>query len=114
MTRPRDAAELLCSVLALPRYRRRWVRHVRRMAPSASVHHAAVAEVIVRHLVESGELDGNAPRPARTYKDLVGRALTGRTLSCATLQLFVDAFEIEDELADRLWSTLLGDRVRSG
>src|SRR5690606_5739733 len=59
MTRPCDAAELLCSVLSLPRYRRRWLRHVRRMAPDASVHHAAVAEVIVRHLVESGELDGN-------------------------------------------------------
>lgn len=114
MTRPHDAAELLRSVLALPRYRRRWLRHVRRMAPTASVHHAAVAQVIVRHLVETGELQEDSPRPARTYKDLVGRALTGHTLSFATLQLFVDAFDIEDPLADRLWAALLGDRVHSG
>ncbi|WP_431473486.1 hypothetical protein [Ornithinimicrobium sp. W1665] len=114
MTRPHDAAELLCSVLARPRYRRRWLRHVRRMAPTASVHHAAVAEVIVRHLVATGELAEGSARSARTYKDLVGGALTGRTFSCTTLQLFVDAFEIEDELAEALWDALLGERARSG
>jgi hypothetical protein len=46
----------------------------------------------------------------RELKDRVARALTGEVLSAQTLRYFIEAFQMNDVDADRLWSLLIGTR----
>ena len=63
----------------------------------------AVAQVLARHLWSHPRVTGDADALPRQLKDTVARALSGALLRRPTLALFIDAFEISGEHADRLW-----------
>lgn len=99
----RAAAGYLRELLARPGgYRRLWEQHVVR-ARRDDINQLAVAEVLARHL--SCHPRGPADTNARPYqlKDTVSRVLSGRLLSRSTLALFIQAFGLARDEADRLW-----------
>jgi hypothetical protein len=91
-------------------YRHLWEQHVVR-ARRGNINQLAVAEVLARHLA------GNPRRPADEHarpmqlKDTVSRVLSARLLSRSTLRLFIDAFGIAEDDADRLWQLWEGIRA---
>jgi hypothetical protein len=93
----------LRQLLAAPPYRKMWERHVRHRR-SGDISQAAVARVIAEHLLDSGERPFEAGDLDRQLKDRVARALSGRSLSGATLQWIIDAFDISNTEAAALWS----------
>lgn len=102
------AAAYLRKLLVQPgEYRARWQRHATRWQ-SDGLNQAAIAHVIARHIWETGERDERADLP-RELKDRVARSLRGEVLTPVTLRLFIDAFEIQESDAARLWA-LLGQR----
>jgi hypothetical protein len=62
----------------------------------------AVAQVLAQYLWSHPRATGDADALPRQLKDTVARALSGALLSRATLTLFIDAFGISGEHADRL------------
>jgi hypothetical protein len=102
------AAQRLTTLLAEPRYRRRWQPYssVRR----GELSRAAVAAVLDGHLVETGEVGWD--HQPRSLENRVGRALNGDRLSDATLELFIAAFEMTEEHADELRALLGGRSLR--
>ena len=104
---PFAAAYLRQLLLVSGPYRRAWQRYAfrwRRGDPG-EINQAAVAAVLARHLWEIGEADDQQALP-RGMKDRVARALRGEVLSPRTLRLFIDAFDISDVEASRLWMLL--------
>lgn len=91
-------------------YRHLWEQHVVR-ARRGNINQLAVAEVLARYL------SGNPRRPADEHarpmqlKDTVSRVLSGRLLSRSTLRLFIDAFGIAEDEAERLWQLWEGIRA---
>jgi hypothetical protein len=83
-------------------YRRLWEREVVRSRPG-EITQLAVAQVLARYLWSHPRATGDVDALPRQLKDTVARALSGALLSRPTLTLFIDAFEISDEHADRLW-----------
>jgi hypothetical protein len=62
----------------------------------------AVAEVLARYLWSYPRVPGDADVLPHQLKDTVSRALSGRLLSRSALSLFIDAFGLSDQEADRL------------
>jgi len=83
-------------------YRRLWEREVVRSRPG-EITQLAVAQVLARYLWSHPRATGDVGALPRQLKDTVARALSGTLLSRPTLTLFIDAFEISGEHADRLW-----------
>ncbi len=99
----RAAARFLHELLAQQGpYRRLWERDVVRSRP-ADINQLAVAQVLARYLWNHPRATGDADALPRQLKDTVARALSGALLSRPTLTLFIDAFGISTEHADRLW-----------
>lgn len=100
-------AGLLCQLLREePAYRRRWTRHTR--SPGRGVHQGAVAHVLAEHLRDTGAEPAADDALPRRLKDVVSRALSGKTLSLRVLNLFVDAFDMDEATAERLRELLSG------
>jgi hypothetical protein len=83
-------------------YRRLWEQHVVR-ARAGEITQLAVAEVLARYLWSYPRVPGDADVLPHQLKDTVSRALSGRLLSRSALSLFIDAFGLSDQEADRLW-----------
>jgi hypothetical protein len=112
------AARRLGELLAVrPDYRRLWEEQTRKDQPEQDrgpgVQQAAVARVLVAHLLATGQIRPERTR-ARRLKDLVGRALSGRVLSVRTLELFVGAFAMSTADAEELRGLLDNGRARRG
>jgi hypothetical protein len=98
----RAAASYLRAILTQQGpYRRLWEQHVLR-ARSDQITQLAVAEVLARYLWSHPRVAGDEDVLPRQLKDTVARALSGALLSQPTLNLFIEAFGISDEDADRL------------
>lgn len=91
----RQAHQLRTLLRHDPRLRRIWMRHVRRHR-SQDIHQAAVAHVLAVYLWDIGEVSERDQQLPRRLKDCVARALTGRCLGPRVLQLFIDAFGMDD------------------
>ena len=99
----RAAARYLRELLAQQgQYRRLWEQHVVRSRPG-EITQLAVAQVLARYLWSHPRATGDEDALPRQLKDTVARALSGALLSRPTLALFIDAFGISGEHADRLW-----------
>jgi hypothetical protein len=99
----RAAASYLRELLQRPGpYRRLWEQHVVRARPG-EITQLAVAEVLARRLWSYPRVPGDADVLPHQLKDTVSRALSGRLLSRSALALFIDAFGLSDQEADRLW-----------
>src|ERR1700683_1523105 len=97
------AAEHLHELLLRPgRLRRTWERYAERTR-QGQVNQLAVAEVLARYLWQHPRRRGDDDLLPRQLKDMAGRALSGRVLSRATLELFIDAFALPDAEQDQLW-----------
>jgi hypothetical protein len=97
------AGRYLRELLLRPgRYRQLWESHAQRSRPGA-INHLAVADVLAQHLWESPRAGGHSDVLPHQLKDTVGRALSGKVLSRATLSLFVDAFGFSGQEQERLW-----------
>jgi hypothetical protein len=97
------AAEYLRELLLRQgRYRAQWERLADRIR-AGRINHLAVAEVLAQHLWNAPRESGDADVLPRQLKDTVGRALSGRLLSRATLALFIEAFGLSGLEEDRLW-----------
>lgn len=97
------AAEYLRELLLRPgRPRRAWEQYAERTR-HGQVNQLAVAEVLARHLWRHPRRPGDGDLLPRQLKDTAARALSGRLLSRATLELFMDAFALPDAERDQLW-----------
>lgn len=107
------AATYLRELLLRPgRPRRTWEQFSER-ARANSVNQLAVAEVLARHLWLHPRKAGDDDLLARQLKDTVARALSGKLLTRATLELFMDAFSLPEAERDHLWQLWEGSpRVR--
>jgi hypothetical protein len=104
----RAAATYLHQLLLRPgSYRRMWAQNAIRDRPG-EVNQLAVAEVLARRLWNYPRARGDADVLPRQLKDTVSRALSGRLLSRSTLSLFIEAFGLDDDEADRLWRLWAG------
>jgi hypothetical protein len=92
-----------------PTYRRRW--RARSDRSSGLLNQAAVAKVIELHLWDLGDLSETDNSIARTLKDRVSRALTGKVLSPETLTWIIDAFDMTQSDKDRLWEIFSGKEI---
>src|SRR5260221_6104169 len=102
------AAEYLREVLLRPgRPRRTWEQYAERTR-QGQVNQLAVAEVLARHLWRHPRRAGDGDLLARQLKDTASRALSGRLLSRATLELFMDAFALPHTEQGQLWRLLEG------
>src|ERR1700753_1524499 len=107
------ASESLRELLLRPgRPRRTWEQYAERTRPG-QVNQLAVAEVLARHLWWHPRRQRDGDLLPRQLKDTAARALSGRLLSRATLELFIDAFALPDAEQDQLWRLWEGSpRVR--
>jgi hypothetical protein len=107
------AAEYLRELLLRPgRPRRTWERYAERTR-HGQINQLAVAEVLARHLWWHPRRSGDGDLLPRQLKDTTARALSGRLLSRATLELFIDAFALPEAEQDQLWRLWEGSpRVR--
>lgn len=99
-------AELLHQILLEdPRRRRVWRPHVRRQsAGAATLHQAAVAQVLAHWLWEAGEVSETDTGLPRRLKDSVSRALRGRVrLPVLLKEALIGAFDLDEQTADALW-----------
>jgi hypothetical protein len=99
----RAAAGYLRELLLRPgRPRRTWEQYAER-GRQGQVNQLAVAEVLARHLWRHPRRAGDGDVLARQLKDTVARALSGRLLTRATLELFTEAFALPGAERDQLW-----------
>jgi hypothetical protein len=107
------AAEYLRELLLRPgRPRRTWEQYAERTR-HGQVNQLAVAEVLARYLWRHPKRPGDGDLLPRQLKDTAARALSGRLLSKATLELFMEAFALPDAEQDQLWRLWEGSpRVR--
>jgi hypothetical protein len=105
------AATYLRELLLRPgAYRRLWEQHVVRVRRD-DINQLAVAEVLARHLWNHPRRPADAGARPLQLKDTVSRMLSGRMLSRSTLKLFIDAFGLTDDEADRLRRLWQGSAV---
>ena len=109
----RAAADYLRELLLRPgQPRRAWEQYAERTR-QGEVNQLAVAEVLARHLWRHPRRTADEGVLARQLKDTAARALSGRLLSRATLELFMEAFALPDAEQDQLWRLWEGSpRVR--
>lgn len=88
--------------------RARWTPYVHRAGGPLS--QAAVARALAMHLWDYGERPDSDTDLPRRLRDLVGRALSGQVLTPATLEWFVDAFDISFADQHRLTNLLVAAR----
>lgn len=94
------------------RPRRAWEQYAERTR-HGQVNQLAVAEVLARHLWQYPRRPGDDELLPRQLKDTAARALSGRVLSRATLELFIEAFALPAAEQDQLWRLWEGSpRVR--
>ena len=107
------AAEYLRELLLRPgRPRRTWEQYAERIR-QGQINQLAVAEVLAHYLWRYPRQNGDNDLLPRQLKDTAARALSGRLLSRATLELFIDAFALPDGDRDQLWRLWEGSpRVR--
>jgi hypothetical protein len=107
------AAEYLRELLLRPgRPRRTWEQYAERKR-QGQVNQLAVAEVLARHLWQNPRRTGDEDLLSRQLKDTAARALSGKLLTRATLELFMEAFALSDAEQDQLWRLWEGSpRVR--
>lgn len=99
----RQAGMYLRELLDGP-YRDRWARaELALRSRSGGPHQAAIARVLAAHLWENPRRPEDRCLDPEKLKDLVSRALAGKVLSRPTVQLFVDAFEMNNEHTTVLW-----------
>jgi hypothetical protein len=97
------AAEYLRELLLRPgQPRRTWEQYAERNR-QGQVNQLAVAEVLARHLWRHPRRAGDGDVLPRQLKDTAARALSGRLLTKATLELFMEAFALPDAEQDQLW-----------
>lgn len=105
----RAAASLLRDHLLLdPACRRRWQSRAARHH-YGRINQAGVAQVLAEWMWDSGEAPESDLQLPRRLKDRVSRALSGECLPPPTLHAFIEAFQIPDPVADRLWDAHLTD-----
>lgn len=95
-------------------YRSRWERRAQRLGRDERINYDAVGRVLADHLTVHGT-GGGADH--RGLNDTVRRALTGELLSARTLELFTEAFEMQESDTARLYALFRGlpnPRVVSG
>jgi hypothetical protein len=96
------AAEYLRELLLRPgRHRRKWEQFSERGRPG-QVNQLAVAEVLAHYLWDNPRTVADNDVLPRQLKDTASRALSGALLSRATLQLFMDAFDLPEFERDQL------------
>ncbi|HLK02262.1 MAG TPA: hypothetical protein VKU39_20465 [Streptosporangiaceae bacterium] len=100
------AAAYLRELLLRPgRHRRKWEQFSERGRPG-QVNQLAVAEVLAHYLWDNPRTAADIDVLPRQLKDTTSRALSGTLLSKATLQLFMEAFDLPDferEQLLKLW-----------
>jgi hypothetical protein len=89
-------------------YRDSWEQHAHNARPE-EIRQEAVGRVIAEHLYETGEHDETDTGLARTLKDRVSRAFSGRGLSLQTLRWFESAFRLSARDAQRVHELYRGD-----
>jgi hypothetical protein len=89
-------------------YRDEWERHAHDASPE-EIRQEAVCTVIAEYLYEAGEHDESDTGLARTLKDRVSRALSGRGLSLQTLRWLEAAFSLSRRDAQRVHELYRGD-----
>lgn len=116
-TRHAATAAYLRELLLQPgRYRQRWVQYAERTRPG-EINQLAVADVLAHYLWRNPRSSGDVDVLPRQLKDTVLRAISGRMLSKASLNLFIDAFGLashDAELLWRLWEGSGRSRVKEG
>ncbi len=116
-TRHAATAAYLRELLLQPgRYRQRWVQYAERTRPG-EINQLAVADVLAHYLWRNPRNAGDVDVLPRQLKDTVLRAISGRMLSKASLNLFIEAFGLashDAELLWRLWEGSSRDRVKEG
>lgn len=102
-----EAGLYLAELLKHDPYRRRWnLPDWVQRARKGGLHHTAIARALARHLhsrPRKGKEDGDEHAKLSQLVPLVSNALNGVRLSGETLQLFIAAFGITSEHANRLW-----------
>jgi hypothetical protein len=92
--------------------RRTWEQYAERNR-QGQINQLAVAEVLARHLWRHPRRTGDADLLPSQLKDTAARALSGRLLTKATLELFMEAFALPDTEQNQLWRLWEGSaRVR--
>jgi hypothetical protein len=89
-------------------YRDEWEQHARNVRPD-EIRQEAVCKAIAGHLYETGEHAESDTGLARTLKDRVSRAFSGRGLSLQTLRWFEAAFHLSPHDAQRVHELYRGD-----
>lgn len=89
-------------------YRDEWEQHAHDVPPD-EVRQDAVCTVIAEYLYETGAHDETDTGLARTLKDRVSRAFSGRGLSLQTLRWFDAAFRLSPRDAQRVHELYRGD-----
>lgn len=102
------AADLLRHhLLTDPVCRRRWQSRAGR-SRMGTLNQAAIAQVIAEWLWEAGEAMETDVLLPRRLKDRVSRALSSvEGPSARSLTMFIEAFDIQHEVADQLWAAHL-------
>lgn len=85
------------------RYRELWVGKADKPRKS-ELSQAAVARVIMEYLTSKGHPISDH----RAFRSLVSRALNGVHLTKETLSLFIDAFAMTEDDAQKLWMLFAG------
>lgn len=107
-----NAADLLRHhLLTDPACRRRWQSRASR-SRRGTLNQAAIAQVLAEWLWEEGEAMESDVLLPRRLKDRVSRALSPfEGPSARSLTMFIEAFDIQPEVADQLWAAhLFGER----
>ena len=113
--RTRETGDLLQSLLLQrPAYVHKWRRFQRRGPARDVLSQSAVAQVIAEHLWDSGERSETEISLPRCLKDRVHRALRGEVLTAETLDWFIGAFQMTDQDAGRLHSSLFASQPQPG
>jgi hypothetical protein len=95
-------------------YRSRWERRAQRLGRGDRINYDAVGRVLADYLAVHGDGSG---ADHRGLNDTVRRALTGELLSARTLEIFTEAFEMQECDTARLYALFQGlpnPRVVSG
>lgn len=108
---PKPVAEHLRWLLAQPgRYQSRWMRQSSRTR-LGQVNDSAVARVVADYLDSIGQLDDLAS--SRPLKDRIFRALNGHVMTGQTLDLLIQAFNMDSRDAEHLWQLYSGQAAPS-
>lgn len=106
--RPQTSEFLRHLLLHEERYRKKWLRYVRRSG-RGGLHQAAIAWVLAHYLWDTGERDESHSSLPRSLRDTVNRALNNGAISTHTMHNFLGAFGMSEAHAAQLWSRYVED-----